>query len=111
MVGNVWEWTTGQHNNGAGRDNGIDGLWYGISVAAASGYISGYKVDLLRAYPSSSALSTVSYNSDYYYYGVSSRGSIRGGNWSDGVTDGRWDLALESAITRAEPYIGLRCGL
>ena len=44
MVGNVWEWTSGQHYTAAGFDNGVDGLWTGRTLTAANGTSFGTQV-------------------------------------------------------------------
>ncbi|MBC7659189.1 MAG: fibronectin type III domain-containing protein [Chitinophagaceae bacterium] len=111
MVGNVAEWTTGQQYSGAGRDNGTDGLWYGMTLPTANGGISSLKEDLLRGFPTSSALSVIAANSDQYYYASTLRGSFRGGSWSNGSAAGRWRLDVLNAPSSVSTYIGLRCGL
>ncbi|RYZ60222.1 MAG: hypothetical protein EOP07_01485 [Proteobacteria bacterium] len=110
MVGNVWEWTTGQQTSAAGHDNGTDGLWYGVTLpTTGSGAIATLKMDLLRAVPSSLALSTVADNSDYYIYGSSFRGAFRGGSWTGGSADGRWLLIVNNAPSNLSADVGMRC--
>ncbi|MBC7531596.1 MAG: SUMF1/EgtB/PvdO family nonheme iron enzyme, partial [Oligoflexus sp.] len=111
MVGNVWEWTTGQQFSTAGHDNGSDGLWYGVTLPGANNYISALKMDLLRAFPSSSSLSTVADNADYYAYSTSLRGAYRGGNWYDGSYAGRWFLNMSGAPSSVNTTVGGRCSL
>ncbi|MBC7659196.1 MAG: hypothetical protein H7249_05755 [Chitinophagaceae bacterium] len=111
MVGNVWEWTSGQQLSAAGQDNGTDGLWYGVTLPGGASNISAFKMDLMRAYPSSSALSTIADNSDFYNYASSLGGSIRGGNWGYGAGSGRWTLAQHRPPSLVAWYLGQRCSL
>ncbi|MBC7532000.1 MAG: SUMF1/EgtB/PvdO family nonheme iron enzyme, partial [Oligoflexus sp.] len=110
MVGNVWEWTTGQINSALGQDNGIDGLWLGQSFIATSGYYDTY-YDLLRALPKYSPnASTVFDAGDAYYYSAGLRGSFRGGHMGIGSQGGRWMLYLDYNTTSVSGIIGGRCG-
>ncbi|MBC7532679.1 MAG: SUMF1/EgtB/PvdO family nonheme iron enzyme, partial [Oligoflexus sp.] len=111
MVGNVWEWATGQIYNGAGRDNGTDGLWYGATLPNSTAAISTFKLDLLRAIPSNSALSVVSANLDSYAYSGGVAASRRGGRFLDGSDEGRWHMMVDNPPSMVWPQLGLRCGL
>ncbi|MBC7532682.1 MAG: SUMF1/EgtB/PvdO family nonheme iron enzyme, partial [Oligoflexus sp.] len=112
MVGNAWEWTTGQQFSTAATDNGTDGLWYGVTFPGASDNISALKMDLLRAFPSSSSLSTVADNADYYWYATTTiGGAIRGGTWFSGSSAGRWDLSIGNLPSYWSSRIGGRCSL
>ncbi|MBC7532455.1 MAG: SUMF1/EgtB/PvdO family nonheme iron enzyme, partial [Oligoflexus sp.] len=111
MVGNVWEWTTGQQFSTAGYDNGTDGLWYGVTFPGANNNISAFKMDLLRAFPSSSSQSTVADNADFYWYATSLRGAFRGGSWDGGSNAGRWALYVSYAPSNVYAGIGGRCSL
>jgi formylglycine-generating enzyme required for sulfatase activity len=111
MVGNVWEWTTGQIFTGAGLDNGTDGLWFGQSLPTASNAVAaiGGKYNLFRAFPHASAGSVIADNVDYYYYNTALRGAIRGGNWYDTTNAGRWSLYLSLAPSGPNTFLGGRC--
>ncbi|MBC7530975.1 MAG: SUMF1/EgtB/PvdO family nonheme iron enzyme, partial [Oligoflexus sp.] len=112
MVGNAWEWTSGQQNSGSGSDNGSDGLWYGINLPTGSSSISALREDLLRAYPTSSALSVIADNSDSYEYASSLRGAIRGGAWNNGSAGaGRWMLWVPYFPSDNFASVSGRCSL
>ncbi|MBC7531259.1 MAG: SUMF1/EgtB/PvdO family nonheme iron enzyme, partial [Oligoflexus sp.] len=111
IAGNVWEWTTGKHIGGLGGDNGTDGLWYGVTLPPASNNISAFQEDLLRAYPSSSALSVVSHNSDYYQGNTTAGNAIRGGSSDNGSAAGRWALFVGATSEIVYNNVGERCGL
>jgi formylglycine-generating enzyme required for sulfatase activity len=100
MVGNVWEWTTGQIFTGAGYDNGLDGSWLGKTLPTSSNHLSSMsnRYDLFRGYPTNTVSSSVvTDNGDYYWYASTLRGAFRGGVWSNGSSSGRFALFVACA--------------
>ena len=111
MVGNVWEWTSGQHYTAAGFDNGVDGLWTGRTLTTTNNASFGTIFDLLRGFARSSGNgATVSNNGDYQWYASTLRGAIRGGAWAHGSLGGRWSLSVNIAPSAVSSSIGGRCG-
>lgn len=111
MVGNLWEWTTGQITTAIGHDNGRDGLWYGATLPSTQTNISAFRMDLLRAYPSYSSLSVISHNGNFYWYSSSLRGSVRGGASYNGGGSGRWGLYAGYLPSGTSSDPSPRCGL
>jgi hypothetical protein len=92
MVGNTFEWASGQIYDGIGYDNGVDGLWLGQSFPTSLQLISALgRFDLVRAIPKGADAPAVSHNGDRYLYQAALRGSIRGGDFQfSGTNAGRW---------------------
>lgn len=110
MVGNVWEWTSGQEYTTAGFDNGVDGLWTGRTLNATNNLSFGTIYDLLRGFARSSGNgATVSNNGDFQWYASTLRGAFRGGNWGLGSQSGRWSLRVSHAPSAVYTDIGGRC--
>ena len=116
MVGNVWEWTSGQQSSGNGFDNGVDGLWLGRTLPGGLATttidsISKVYYDLLRTLPTASAgAPAVAQNGDNFWINTSGlRGSRRGGDWSNGTYAGRWALSVSSAPSNTDALRGARC--
>jgi formylglycine-generating enzyme required for sulfatase activity len=108
MVGNVWEWTSGQEYTGAGFDNGVDGLWTGSTLTTTNGAYTN-KYDLLRGFEKSSGGATVLFNGDYQWYTATLRGASRGGLFNSGGQAGRWILYLSNAPSNQGASTGGRC--
>ncbi|MBC7531405.1 MAG: SUMF1/EgtB/PvdO family nonheme iron enzyme, partial [Oligoflexus sp.] len=77
MVGNVWEFTTGQIDGQSGLDNGIDGLWYGHSFHSADVYAGATtNYDLFGGFLSNGVPgSLISSTNDFYWQGAGFRAS------------------------------------
>ncbi|RYZ57248.1 MAG: hypothetical protein EOP07_10440, partial [Proteobacteria bacterium] len=117
FVGNVFEWTANQERDGVGFDNGMDSLWYGVSLPTSGGTISsfGSHIDLLTGAVQDSGFSTIQPNGDEYIYGAGFKGAIRsnGYGFNTGTQiPGRFELYLGfDPWSTNGSWLGGRCAL
>ncbi|RYF41859.1 MAG: hypothetical protein EOO38_20270, partial [Cytophagaceae bacterium] len=109
MVGNMWEWTTGQVFSAVGRDNGQDGMWYGITMTTSDTVSNNLKHDLLRAFSLNTGLATLYDYGDRHWYVPGLKGISRGGRYQSTSEAGRFDFQGDTDATDAGAGIGVRC--
>lgn len=110
MVGNIMEWANGRHYSNSGFDDGMSGLWLSHGLRQVSENPNAGIYDLLRGtVPESGEGAHISANSDYYFQNTSLRGSIRGSDYDDNGSSGRWTVGVNFGPTQNYGRLGGRC--
>lgn len=120
MVGNLWEWTDAYYANGTGAgDAQTRTTYFGSSSSlnettlkfpSGSAYVTSYDWSLgLPSATSGSASST--FASDYFLLGTGTTATLRGGDWSQSTSAGRFSAAVSYAPGTSDNAYGGRCAI